>query len=622
MEPGTVYFVGAGPGDPALLTLKAHQLIAAADVIIYTGSLINPEVLHYARVDAALYNSVNMELSDQVALMQAAAARRRRIVRLHTGDPTIYGAILEQIHVLEQRGIPYKIVPGVSSALAAAAALGIELTVPGITQTVIFTRLGGQTPVPEREALCRLAEHRSSLVIFLSVGMLDRVVGELLAAGYAPNTPIAVVFRASWPDEQIIHGTLSDIVARIQSAEITHQALILVSPALTKPARLLDTPVSHLYGDAQRRPTMRQPTIAIITLTRHGSALGRRLHHLLPHSVLYIPARYADNQMSEKAEAESIKPYVVSVRQVLQDAFQQHSALVCIMSSGIVVRELAPLLRSKYEDAGVVVVDEQGRYAVSLLAGHRGGANLLARQVADLLGGHAVVTTASDVQEIPALDLLGHEYGWALERSEWMTAVCAALVNGDHVGVLQECGDDRWLQNTLPANFIRYASLADMQQAAPEAAVVITYRHVPETFVQNIPKTIIYHPRVLVVGVGCNRHTPSEEILQAIDTTFQEAGLARSSVALIATIEDKADEAGLLEACAIRSWPLKVYTRREIASLGELSNPSPWAQHALGVPGVAEPAALLGAATQHLLVAKRKFANVTVAVALREEHTL
>jgi precorrin-4 C11-methyltransferase (EC 2.1.1.133) len=148
MEPGVVYFVGAGPGDPALLTLKAAQLIAAADVILYTGSLINSEVLGYARPDAALHNSATMELSEQIALMQAAAAQGQRIVRLHTGDPTIYGAILEQIRALKQQGIPFKIVPGVSSAFAAAAALGIELTVPGDTQTVIFTRLGGQTPVP------------------------------------------------------------------------------------------------------------------------------------------------------------------------------------------------------------------------------------------------------------------------------------------------------------------------------------------------------------------------------------------------------------------------------------------------------------------------------------------
>ncbi len=618
MEPGVVYFVGAGPGDPALLTLKASWLIAAADVIIYAGSLINPEVLHHARPDATLHNSATMELSAQIALMETAVAQGQRIVRLHTGDPTIYGAILEQIHALEQRDIPYEIVPGVSSAFAAAATLGIELTEPGVTQTVIFTRLGGQTSVPEREALRHLAGHRSSLVIFLSVGMLDRVVEELLAAGYTPDTSIAVVFRASWPDEKIICGNLADIVARVQSAEITHQALIVVSPALAKHMHRRSVLASHLYGDAQRKPT-RQPTTAIITLTRHGSILGKRLHRLLPHSVLYIPARYADNWKSKDAEAGDIVPYVVSVRQVLQGAFQRHSALVCVMSSGIVVRELAPLLRSKHEDAGVVVVDEQGCYAVSLLAGHKGGANQLARQVANLLGGHAVVTTASDGYEFPALDLLGDEHNWTLERAEWMTAVCAALVNGDHVGVVQECGDDRWLRGALPAHLIRYHSLADMQQAAPEAAVVITYRHIPEAFVQDIPKTIIYHPRVLVVGVGCNRRTPSEEILQAIDTTFHEASLAQDSITLVATIEDKAEESGLLEACAARNWPLKTYTRHEIASLVELPNPSPWAQRALGVSGVAEPAALLGAATRNLLVPKRKFANVTVAVALREE---
>ncbi|MCS7261673.1 MAG: cobalamin biosynthesis protein, partial [Anaerolineae bacterium] len=175
--------------------------------------------------------------------------------------------------------------------------------------------------------------------------------------------------------------------------------------------------------------------------------------------------------------------------------------------------------------------------------------------------------------------------------------------------------------STLPSNLVRYASLADLEQAAPEAAVVITHRRIPEALVQSIPKTVVYHPRVLVVGVGCNRHTPSAEILQAIETTFQEAGLALASIAWVATIEDKADEPGLLQACAARDWPLKVYTRHEIASQIELPNPSAWAQRALGVSGVAEPAALLGAAAQRLLVPKRKFANVTVAVALREQDT-
>jgi cobalt-precorrin 5A hydrolase/precorrin-3B C17-methyltransferase len=637
--PGTVTFVGAGPGDPELLTLKAQRLIAAADVILYTGSLINPAVLSYARPEARLHNSAGLKRDEQVDLMRDAVAWGKVVVRLHTGDPAVFGATQEQMRELDRLGIAYRVVPGVSSAFAAAAALGLELTVPGSTQTVILTRMPGQTPVPPGEALRELATHGTSLVIFLSVGMLEQVVDELTAAAYPPDTPIAVVFRASWPDEQVVCGTLANIVARVQDCEITHQALIIVGPALTTRMTQAPTDRSHLYGRALDAPA-RQPTIAVVALTRAGTRLGLRLQSQLPGSVLYAPSRHLST-LDATTAAPAIQPYSVAVRQVLQTAFRQHAALVCVMATGIVVRELAPVLTSKHGDPGVVVVDEAGRHAISLLASHLGGANHLAHQVAGALGGQAVISTASDTQGLPALDLLGQKYGWSLERAESMTNVIAALVNGQPVGVLQEAGDDGWLPDLAANvdNLTRYDTLEQLIQASPSAAVIITHRRVPDEYLAALPVSIIYRPRVLVIGVGCNRGTLADEILNAIDTTLDAAGLARDSVLRIATISDKADEAGLLEACTRRGWPLQVFTREEIATHPDLPNPSPWAQRVLGVPGVAEPAALLGAAagngasfsgndsaegsTTHgdqLLVEKRKFANVTVAVARAVGH--
>lgn len=614
---GKVYFVGAGPGDPGLITLKGHQLIAAADVIIYAGSLVNPDLLAHARPDASLYNSAGMKLSEQIAVMREAVAKGQRVVRLHTGDPSIFGATMEQMRELNQLGIAYEVVPGVSSAFAAAAALAIELTVPQSTQTVILTRLGGQTPVPESEKLRDLAAHRTSLVIFLSAGMVERVVEELKAAGYASDTPIAVVSRASWPDELVVRGTLADIVQQVQKAEITHHALIIVSPALDAHAKGAALASSHLYGRALE-PEPRQPTTAIVTLTRQGTQLGLRLHAHLPGSVLYAPARFVPDKDGDQA----LRPYVTSVRQALQAAFARHATLVCIMATGIVVRDLAPVLKSKHSDPGVVVVDELGRYAVSLLAGHKGGANQLAYQVAQVLGAEAVVTTASDIHSLPAFDLLGQEQGWTLQRAEHLTAVSAALINGELVGVMQDAGTRHWWPASAPANLLRFDSLEQLMQARPSAAVIITHRHVPEEVLDSLPNTIIYNPPVLVVGVGCNRGTPAQEVLAAIDQTLAEAGLETRSICQVATIVDKADEIGLLEACAARGWPLKTFTRQAIAALSEaLPNRSIWAQRTLGVPGVAEPAALLAAGAQHLLVEKRKYRNVTVAVAMRQEDT-
>jgi precorrin-4 C11-methyltransferase len=409
---GMVWFVGAGPGDPELLTLKAQRLIAAADVIIYAGSLVNPAVLAHARPGVELHDSAGMKLTEQIDVMRAAVARGRMVVRLHTGDPAIYGAILEQIRELEKHGVPYAVVPGVSSAFAAAAALGIEFSVPGDTQTVIFTRLAGRTPVPEREALRDLAKHRTSLVVFLSAGMIARVVDELRAAGYDPDTPIAVVFRASWPDERILRGTLADIAGQVEEAAINNHALIVVSPALEPAAKDEAAPVSHLYGAAMAVPS-RRPTTAIVTLSRGSADLGRRLHGLMPDSVLYVPTRFASTDDSPES---GVIAYETSVRQVLQSAFQEHRALIAVMAAGIVVRELAPVLRSKHADPAAVVLDERGQYAVSLLSGHQGGANDLARRVAALLGGTPVLTTASDVRGLPALDLLGRDEDWLLTR--------------------------------------------------------------------------------------------------------------------------------------------------------------------------------------------------------------
>ena len=604
-----IIFVGAGPGAPDLITLRAQHLIAGADVIIYAGSLVNDAVLAHARPDVMRYNSAGMPLDEQIAVMQEAAGKGQSVVRLHTGDPSIYGAIFEQIRRLDALGIPYRIVPGVSSALAAAAALGIEYTIPGSTQTVIFTRLEGRTPVPDTESLRGLAAHHTSLVIFLSTGMIARVATELRAAGYAEDTPVAVVYRASWPDELVMYGTLADIAGKIEVAELTHHALIVVSPALD--ARVTAaTPDSHLYGTAFAGAD-RQDTTAIITLTRGGTHTGEKLLGLLPDAELYAPAHFVE-------ATDRTHPYTESVRQLLQSVFQTHGVLICIMASGIVVRDLAPLLHSKHHDPGVVVLDEAGRFAVSLLGGHKGGANRLARQIASLLGGQAVLTTSSDVQDLPALDLLGQDWGWQIEGVSRLTAASAALVNGEAVGVFQDAGSEAWWPDSVPAHLTRYDSPEALCDAQPTAALIITCHDVGE-IVGDLQNAIIYYPPCLSVGVGCNRGTPAGEIVAAVADTLAGARLSPRSILTLATIEDKAGEAGLLAACEGQGWPLRIFTRAEIATVEHLPNPSEWTERALGVRGVAEPAALLASGSDTLLVEKRKYGNVTVAVALQQE---
>jgi precorrin-4/cobalt-precorrin-4 C11-methyltransferase len=244
-----IMFIGAGPGDPELITLKGRRLLDTADVIVYAGSLVNPVLLD--GVKAEIHDSASMTLETVIEVLLAAWRAGKKAVRLHTGDPAIYGAIREQMRLLEQNNIPYEVVPGVSSALAAAAALKIELTVPEATQTVIFTRQAGRTPVPERESLRNLATIRASMCIFLSVSMMDKVVAELVEGGYSPNTSVAVVEKASWPDQQIVRGTLIDIAGKIKESAIRKTAMILVGRALSNdPAaasKLYDAGFSHGY---------------------------------------------------------------------------------------------------------------------------------------------------------------------------------------------------------------------------------------------------------------------------------------------------------------------------------------------------------------------------------------
>ena len=252
---GKVYFIGAGPGDPELLTLKAKRILEQAEVIIYADSLIDPRVCEGAREDAELHKSAALSLDQTTEIIVKAAAQGKTVARLQSGDPSIYGAIREQIEALKESGVEVEVVPGVSSVFAAAAALKAEFTVPEITQTLIITRREGRTPVPEKERLSSLASHQATMAIFLSVGMVDKVVEELIEGGYPKDTPVAVVYRASWEDEKVIRGRLEDLATLVAAAGIKKQALILVGKALDTEetgakSKLYDESFGHGYRTA------------------------------------------------------------------------------------------------------------------------------------------------------------------------------------------------------------------------------------------------------------------------------------------------------------------------------------------------------------------------------------
>jgi len=243
-----IAFVGAGPGDVELITVKGRRLLDHAGCIVYAGSLVNPAIL--AGCKAETHDSAGMNLDEIIDVMAAAWRQGQSVVRLHTGDPSIFGAIKEQMQRLDALDIPYLVVPGVSSAFGTAAVLKAELTLPEIAQTVIITRQEGRTPVPDLEKLRLLATHQTTMLIFLSVSMIESVVLELLAGGYPQDTPVAVVEKATWDDERIVRGTLADIAAKIREAGISKTAIICVGRVfadlpLAAVSKLYDKEFSH-----------------------------------------------------------------------------------------------------------------------------------------------------------------------------------------------------------------------------------------------------------------------------------------------------------------------------------------------------------------------------------------
>lgn len=248
-----VYFIGAGPGDPDLITVKGAKRIKEADIIIYAGSLVNREVIDRKKESAKVYNSASMTLDEVIEVMEKGIKGGKVIARVHTGDPSIYGAIREQMDALDEKEIEYEVIPGVSSFVASAAAIKKEFTLPGVTQTVILTRMEGRTPVPEKESIESLAKHRATMCLFLSVHMIDKLVERLLTS-YTVNTPVAVIQKASWEDQKILIGTLGDIAEKVKDEGITKTAQILVGDFLGDEyelSKLYDKNFSHEYRRAK-----------------------------------------------------------------------------------------------------------------------------------------------------------------------------------------------------------------------------------------------------------------------------------------------------------------------------------------------------------------------------------
>jgi cobalt-precorrin 5A hydrolase len=350
---------------------------------------------------------------------------------------------------------------------------------------------------------------------------------------------------------------------------------------------------------------------AIFAISLPGCRLALRLGERLPGADLFLPEHVS------AAPAAKVSLWSGRASGMIRQLFAGYRRIVIFGSVGMAVRLIAPLVRDKRIDPAVVVVDDAGSFAVSLLSGHLGGANRLAVLVGEVLGARPVITTASDALGFPPVDLIGRELGWRMEDRGELTRVSAAVVNGETVGLLQEAGErDRWLDGKpWPPNLLRLDRLEDLASSDCRAAIIITDRLLRGE--QSLPPHVILRPRSLVVGIGCNRGTGREEIDQAVRATLEGHGLSPASLAAIGTVDLKSDEQGLRDYAEASGVELLFFSPQQLDEVEGLPSPSGIVARWIGSRGVCEPAAILASGSGSLLVKKQKMGNVTVAVARR-----
>ena len=602
-----VEFVGAGPGAEDLITVRGLRALEQADLVVYAGSLVNPAHLKACKADCTCLDSASMNLGEQIEAMSDAALTGKRVVRLHTGDPAMYGAINEQIRGLAQKGVAASIIPGVSSVFAAAAALGCELTSPDVSQSVVLTRTPGRTPMPQGEDAAAFARTGAMLVFFLSTGKVGELMRHLMEqGGLAEDTPAAIVYRASWPDERILRGTVGDIARQAEEAGLGRQALVIVGRALGAngtASRLYDADFSHGYRNRlvsenfDGRCALYAFTDKGLTRAREiaaGLGLPTVLHSTRPSNaegIVHIPAQDFDSRLAAN--------------------WAQFDAHIFIGATGIPFRKAAPLLRDKNIDPAVLACPESGSHVIALTSGHFGGTNRLARRIARITGGQAVIGSPADVNGLPAFDEAAAQEHARILNPEALRALNAALLDGTPIAF---CGTravfERHFASTGQVVFFEnpqkvtcgHAVLWDSENTLPEGVLHLDVSS-----------------RAFVLGVGCRRGVKPQELRLVAERYLSEFGLNAENIASIATCTVKEDEPAILGLGEAWQVPVAFHSAEELDAV-PVSAPSEKVREKVGTASVCEAACLLssgyGSIPQPTLYApKSAFGDVTLALA-------
>ncbi|MFD2212530.1 cobalt-precorrin 5A hydrolase [Metabacillus endolithicus] len=352
---------------------------------------------------------------------------------------------------------------------------------------------------------------------------------------------------------------------------------------------------------------------AVIAITKHGVELARHLTANFHQTDLYYMSKFEKGDEDDR----NITLFEGNVRMLLPTLFQTYKGIIMIISLGAVVRMIAPILKDKKTDPAVVVIDDKGNHVISVLSGHLGGANELTREVAELLKATPVITTASDVQKTIPVDLFGSRFGWVWESAEKLTPVSASVVNEEHVAIVQESGEKEWwtYDTPLPETLKIYQNIQDAISSKPQAALVVTHRNLTEAESVILQNGVLYRPKVLVLGIGCNRGTSKEEIEQVIEETLQELQFSLKSVKAICSIDLKKDEQGIIDVAQKHQWEFTCYSAEELNSV-QIELPSETVYKFTGAYGVSEPAARLYSGASSLSLTKKKSGNVTISVAV------
>ena len=600
-----VIFAGAGPGAADRITVRALEALRKADLVIYAGSLVNEDLLREAP-HAETRSSAGMTLDQVISALAEAYDKGLRAVRLHTGDPAIYGAVAEQFRELDRRGIPYEVIPGVSSVFAAAASLKTEFTMSGLTQTAILTRFAGKTPVPEKENAALLASHGSTLCFFLSAGALKELALELIRGGRSPETPAAVVSKASWPDEKIVRGTLQDIAEKACAAGIRRHAVIVVGEVLEKSgesSRLYANTFTHGFRDPGKRFRGR---VALLPVTEQGFFLACDLA-----SGLECAEIFATREISAKRDNPHVRIRTRSLAETAADLWTRYDGIVFICASGIAVRSIAPLCRSKTEDPAVVQCDERGDYFVSLLSGHIGGANRLAEQCAAVSAGKAVISTASDLRHLPALDEIADRWHYFLRNPEKTASAAKALFAGETLDLLVP---DEIFQEEFAPFSAMFRRIDAPGQIRAKTAVLFLHNPIPVPEEGNNSIVLQAVPKEITLGIGCRKGVTAEQIEETVRNALREMHGDLRHVVSIATADFKCGEEGLVQFCRNHRLALRGFSAEELNKC-DVPHKSPKAEECFGVHSVCEAAAMLGAGTERLCLFKFKGNGVTVAAA-------